>query len=123
SATIARGAHLASALGKCADCHGDGLGGNVMVDDPALGRLSAPNLTRGRGGVTADFAMADWDRAIRHGVRPDGTGLVVMPSEDYAALTDADLAALVGYLRQLPPVDREVPPSVIRMLGRALYLT
>src|SRR5690606_36563963 len=39
------------------------------------------------------------------------------------ALTDADLAALVGYLRQLPPVDRKVPPSVIRMLGRALYIT
>lgn len=122
SAVLARGAHLAGALGKCAECHGDDLGGKVIVDDPALGRLSAPNITSGSGGVTAGFSMADWDMAIRHGVRPDGTGLLLMPSDDYAPLTDSDLAALVSYLRQLPPVDREMPRSTLRTVGRALYL-
>ena len=60
-----------------------------MVVPPAT-LLAVPNITRGRGGVTADFTLADWDRALRHGVRPDGSGLVLMPSEDYAALTDHD---------------------------------
>lgn len=122
SALLARGAHVAGALGKCADCHGSDFGGNVIVDDPALGILSAPNLTRGSGSVTADFAMVDWDRAIRHGVRRDGTGLILMPSDDWARLSDGDLVALVGYLRQLPPVDREMPRSALRLVGRALYL-
>lgn len=122
SATLARGAHLAGPLGKCAECHGDDYGGKILADDPAIGLLSVPNITRGRGGVTADFAMADWDRVLRHGVAPDGRGLVLMPSEDYATLTDADLAALVAYLRQLPPVDREMPHPSIRLVGRALML-
>lgn len=122
SVTLARGAHLAGPLGKCAECHGDDYGGKILADDPAIGLLSVPNITRGRGGVTADFAMADWDRVLRHGVAPDGRGLVLMPSEDYATLTDADLAALVGYLRQVPPVDREMPRPSIRLVGRALLL-
>ncbi|MHB1224709.1 MAG: c-type cytochrome [Gemmatimonadaceae bacterium] len=122
SALLARGAHLAGALGKCAECHGDDMGGKILVDDPAIGLLSVPNVTSGRGGVTSDFTLADWDRALRHGVRRDGTGLVLMPSEDYAVLTDDDFVALVSYLRQLPPVDREMPRPSIRLVGRALYL-
>ena len=31
--------------------------------------------------------------AIRHGVKPDGRPLLIMPSEDYNRFTDADLAA------------------------------
>ncbi len=124
SAMLARGAHLAGAIGKCAECHGDDLGGKIMADDPALGLLVAPNITSGRGGVTADFAMADWDLVIRHGVRPtDSTTLILMPSEDYAPMTDGDLAALVTYLRQIPPVDRVMPPhSELRMVGRGLLV-
>jgi cytochrome c553 len=122
SALLARGAHLAGPLGKCADCHADDFGGKILVDDPAIGLLAVPNITRGRGGVTADFTLADWDRALRHGVGPDSSGLVLMPSEDYAALSDGDFVALVSYLRQLAPVDREMPRPAIRLVGRALYL-
>jgi len=121
-ATLARGRHLATAIGKCAACHGDDLGGKVMIDDPALGRAVSANLTRGRGGRPADWSIADWDRAIRHGVRRDGTGLLIMPSNDYAPMSDEDLAALAAYLETLPPVDRELPPSQIRLVGRALYV-
>jgi len=121
-ATIARGRHLATAIGKCAACHGPDLGGNVMIDDPALGRAVAANLTRGRGGLPADWSIADWDRAIRHGVRRDGTGLVIMPSQEYTYMSDQDLAALAAYLETLAPVDRELPPTQIRLVGRALYV-
>jgi cytochrome c553 len=121
-ALLARGEHMATAIGKCAACHGDDFGGQVMVDDPALGRAVSANLTRGRGGVGADYTMADWERAIRHGVGRDGRGLVIMPSDDFAPMSDADLAALVAYLRQLPPVDRELPRTALRFVGRALFV-
>lgn len=120
SAMVARGAHLAGPIGKCADCHGDDLGGQIMVDDPALGRLAAPNITS--GGVTAAYTLADWNRAVRHGVARDGRGLLVMPATDYAPMSDADLVALVTYLRQVPAVERAQPTSRLRVVGRALYV-
>jgi len=121
SALVARGQHVATALAKCAACHGDDFGGKVFIDDPALGRLAASNLTP--GGPTAQFTMADWDRAVRHGVRPDGRGLLVMPSDEFVHMSDADFAAVVAYLRQLPPVTRELPSTTLRFVGRALLAT
>ena len=52
SATIARGARLIIADG-CTDCHTQDLGGKVMADDPAFGRLVAANLTSGEGVIVA----------------------------------------------------------------------
>lgn len=118
-AAVAWGGHLVNAVTACQDCHGHDLSGTVMSDDP-VGVMGAPNLTRGRGGVGADFTDADWVRAIRHGVHRDGTSLIVMPSYAYARLSDRDLGAMVAYLKQLPPVDNEVPGLRLRPLGRAL---
>ena len=69
--------------------------------------IRAPNITGGPGGVTAAYKPVDWVRAIRHGIRPNGRPLMVMPSEEYNRLTDADLAAVVAYIRQLPPKSGE----------------
>jgi mono/diheme cytochrome c family protein len=38
-------------------------------------------------------------------------------------MSDADFAALVAFLRQLPPVDRTTPPPNVRLVGRALFAT
>lgn len=121
SAALARGRHLVEAIGKCQDCHGADYGGQVMMDDPVFARLAASNLTSGRGGI-GGYTDADFERAIRHGVRRDGRPLFFMPAEAYAVLSDADLAAVIGYLRTLPPVDRETPPPSIGPVARALYL-
>jgi mono/diheme cytochrome c family protein len=43
-----------------------------------------------------------------------------MPSEVFTHLSDTDLGAIIGYLKQLPPVDREVPETRFGPLGRAL---
>jgi cytochrome c553 len=43
-----------------------------------------------------------------------------MPSEVYAHLSDADLAAIVAFLERLPPVDRELPSTRFGPMGRAL---
>jgi mono/diheme cytochrome c family protein len=123
AATVARGEHLVIVHTKCGDCHGVDLGGAVFIDDPALGRVPAPNLTAGRGGVGLTFSDADYARAIRHGIAPDGHPLLVMPADDWARMSDEDTAAVIAYVRSVPPVDRELPPLEVRPLGRALIAT
>jgi len=115
---LARGEHLVNTLG-CRDCHGADLSGQVFADAPPL-RATASNLTSGQGGIGTHYSVADWDRAIRHGVPPSGRALQIMPSSGYHHLTDADAAALIAYLQSLPAVDRELPPTEIRPLGRLL---
>lgn len=117
---LERGRHLAVTRG-CTDCHGADLGGNVIMEEPPIGRLAGPNLTGGKGGVVAGFNSTDWERAIRHGVKSDGHGLLFMPTTDFASLTDADAAALIAWLIQQPPVDREQAPSYVGPIGRALF--
>jgi hypothetical protein len=94
----------------------------VYLDAGPLGIVAGPNLTRGRGGRGATFTDADWERAIRYDLRHDGTSLIVMPSEIYVYLSEEDLAALIAYLKQVPPVDRELPATHLRLLGRALLV-
>lgn len=117
-ATIARGQHLVTAVAKCTDCHGDDLGGKVMVDDPLAGRLVGPNLTRGSNATaSSDEALV---RAIVHGVGDGGRPLVAMPARDYAALGREDVAAIVAYVRQAPRVERELPPTRLGPVLRVL---
>ncbi len=122
-AALARGKHVATAIGKCMDCHGADLGGKVFIDDPAMGQVIAPNLTAGDGGIGKRYTDADLERAVRHGIAPEGRGLLVMPSDEYYHLSDEDAASLFAYLRSLPPVDRTLPPSRLGPLGRGLYLS
>jgi mono/diheme cytochrome c family protein len=121
SVGLERGRHLVEVIGTCAVCHGDDFGGKVLVDDFAMGRLTSSNLSSGRGGI-GDYTDSDYERAIRHGVGRDGRALIFMPAEAYNVLTDADLAAMIGYLRRLPPVDRESKPPSVGPVARALYV-
>jgi mono/diheme cytochrome c family protein len=119
AAAAARGKHLAEARYGCAACHGGNLGGGVMLDDRAIGTILGPNLTRGRGSRTDGYAMADWDRIVRHGVKPDGTG-ALMPSEDFFRMSDSELSDIVAYARSLPPVDAAVPAPSLAPIGKIL---
>jgi cytochrome c553 len=57
------------------------------------------------------YSDEDFDRAIRRGLRPDASSLWVMPSQGYVYVRDADIAALLGYLRALKPAGRTTPPA------------
>ncbi len=119
SATIERGRHLATAIGKCVDCHGEDLGGQIMDMGP-VGSFRAANLTRGKGGLAPAWTDADFVRAIRHGVAPDGRGLVFMPSGAYQGFSEADLAAVIAYVKSAAPVDRELAPTSVGPIGRLI---
>lgn len=118
---IERGRHIVETR-ACADCHGKDFGGAKVIDDPLAGVFNAPNLTRGEGGVPADFTDVDFVRAIRHGLARDGRPLVLMPSAEYTAMSDEDTAGVVAYLKSLPPVNRARGKVAPGPLIRALLL-
>lgn len=104
-----RGRRLATGVALCSFCHGHDLGGRIVVDDPWLGSLYAPNLTSGRGGLGATRSDEELARAIRWGVDPAGRSLVLMPSEHLGQLTDRDLRDIIAFLRAAPAVSRRTP--------------
>jgi mono/diheme cytochrome c family protein len=116
---LQRGRYLFESRG-CVECHGADGSGREFVNDKKGLRIAGPNITP--QGVTAAYKAEDWVRTIRHGVRPNGTPLMVMPSEDYNRFTDQDLSALVSYVRGLPPRNGgaaiiEFPPPVRVLYG------
>jgi mono/diheme cytochrome c family protein len=120
AAAIARGRYLYSSR-ACAECHGASGGGRVFVDDGKGLRLAGPHISPGVGNVTAAYRDEDWVRTIRHGVKPDGRPLMIMPSEDYNRLTNTDLAALVGYIKQMPATNGGAAVLDLPLPMRALY--
>lgn len=114
AASVQRGRYLFNSRG-CTECHGADGAGREFINDGKGMVVHAPNITAGPGGVVAAYRAEDWVRTIRHGVKPDGRPAFIMPSEDYARMTDEDLAALVAYTGLDPPrfpgqAGREVRP-------------
>lgn len=119
-AALKLGKYLFDSRG-CGECHGSDGRGRVMIDDPNGPYVKTPNITAGAGGVVAGYTEADWVRAIRHGVNPKGRALLIMPDEDYNRLNDADFAALVAYVRSLPPMAGEAAEIRMPAIVKALY--
>ena len=118
-ARLDHGRYLFNTRG-CAECHGEnGAGKNVILDGAM--RIDAPNITMGEHSVIRAYRAADWVRTVRHGVKPDGTPVLIMPSDDYNRLTDADMAALLAYLTQLPPVTGATAVKALPGTVKALY--
>ena len=119
SASAERGELIAITRG-CTDCHDEGMKGKVFLDI-GEGLIVAPNLTKGRGGIGDRYAgLQDWERAIRHGVRPDSTVLLpYMPYDFFNRLSDSDVASVSAYLERLPAVDNELPATKLRFPGYA----
>ncbi len=120
AASLERGRYLYRSRG-CTECHGVDGGGKDVVNDGKGMHVHAPNITPGPGSVVKHYQVVDWVRVIRHGVKPDGRPAIVMPSEDYARLTDADLGAMVAYLRQMPPASGQGAVLQLPPLVKTLY--
>jgi mono/diheme cytochrome c family protein len=120
-AAIARGKYLAENVAVCTECHGTDFGGKVVEENAAMGRLVAANITRGRGGLPADYSDQDFVRVLTHGVKRDGRSVIFMPVVDYR-FTAEDLGALIAYVKSVPPVDRTVPTMSVGPVARALGL-
>ncbi len=106
----------------CQECHDANLGGKVFNDDLIFGRIIAPNLTRGKGGVGGQYSDADFVRLLRHGVRPSGKPVIIMPAELFTHLSAEDLGVIIAYVKSLPPVDNELPRTSLGVLGRGMIV-
>ena len=119
-AAVERGRYLFDSRG-CAVCHGANGSGRIFEDDGKGLKLAGPHISPGAGSVTAAYRDEDWVRTIRHGVKPDGRPALIMPSEDYNRFTDADLAALVGYIKQMPATSGGAAVLALPLPMRVLY--
>ena len=110
---VKRGFYLTT-IGHCMECHtpkvngrhdykGNLGAGGYQFKGPwgvSVSRNITPHPQNGIGG----WSDAEVKRAITHGVRKDGSKLLPpMGYEWYATMTDADLSAIVAYLRTIPP--------------------
>lgn len=118
AAALERGSYLFQTRG-CAECHGANGAGREFVNDGKGTRIVGANITP--AGEVAKYTPEDWVRTIRHGVKPDGRPVMVMPSEDYNRFTDADLAAVVAYVRSLPPMTGGEAVVDLPLPARVLY--
>ncbi len=82
-----------------------------MFDVPMVGRVVAPNLFSAAQRLSANELAV----LIRHGVRPDGRSLMIMPSEAFHALNDRDLGRVVALLKSKPA--RSDGPGAAIQLG------
>ncbi|WP_294121809.1 c-type cytochrome [Sphingomonas sp.] len=106
AAKLAHGKRLAI-IHDCTGCHGDNLQGlNVTADDPNYGDMNAPNVTL----LMAKYSDDDFRKFIRSGVPKDGRDFWFMPVESFQFLSDADLDALIAYLRTFKPEGTQLPP-------------
>jgi len=119
---LERGQHLVESRYACRECHGKNFGGGVMVEAAPVGHLFGPNLTNGKGSRVAHYRAVDWDRAVRHGVRPDGTPLV-MPSQDFRNLTDQELSDVVVYIQSQAPIDQTMPRATLGPILKVMTAT
>lgn len=119
SAAYALGKHVSEIRG-CMGCHGNNLaGGRAFVDETTpIGILYASNITSGKGGLT--YTDQDWVRTLRHGLGKDGKPLWFMPSHEICHISNQEMAALIGYVKKQPPVDKTVLAKSIKPLGRVL---
>ncbi len=118
-AALDRGAYLYKSRG-CADCHGADGAGKVLIDDGGL-FVKTPHISPGAGSVTSDYKPEDWVRTIRHGVKPNGEPVFIMPSEDFNRLTDADTGAIIAYVRSMPAVAGTATELRVPLVVRFLY--
>ena len=113
-----RGKHLATISG-CNGCHGANYEGKDFINEAPIGYVPAPNLTP--AGPVANYTDEDWVKAIRHGIAKDGRLMVIMPSNHYSAYGDDDLAALISYMKTLPPAENKFSSRDIQFPGSIIF--
>lgn len=109
---IERGRYLVTA-GDCAACHtrpdgGKPFAGGRPIETP-FGNVVAANITPDKQTGIGAWTDEDFDKAVRQGIRPDGSRLYpAMPYTSYTKMTPDDVKAMHAYLSTIAPVHNEV---------------
>ncbi|SFZ82974.1 Cytochrome c, mono-and diheme variants [Devosia enhydra] len=121
--SVERGEYIVTSIGACGSCHTPigpqgfdetkALSGRLVEDVEAFTAI-APNITP--ASRISGWSDAELARAIREGIRPDGSLIgPPMPFEVYKGISDDDLASIVQYLRTVPAVENDPGTSTYRM--------
>ncbi len=124
-ARLDRGAYLMKSIVACGNCHtpqgpqgplpGRELAGGLVFEEKPF-TAYASNITPERETGIGKWTDAQLVAAIREGRRPDGSIIgPPMPIGLYRHMSDADVAAIVAYMRSVPAVKNAVPKSQYRM--------
>ena len=113
---VVRGAYLVRA-GGCFSCHtaagGQALAGGRPLATP-FGTFYTPNITPDRQTGIGRWTDAQFVRALREGVRPDGANYFpVFPYPSFTGITDADALAIKAYLFSVRPIRQVNQPHEI----------
>ena len=109
---VEHGHRIADVLG-CTGCHKADLTGEDW-GDPEFGTLWTSNLSR----ALARYDDAALERAIRGGLRHDGSDLLAMPSFLFTQIGAEDMSALIAFLRSVPPSGVDHPLPALGPAGR-----
>ncbi|MBB1285830.1 cytochrome c [Flavisolibacter sp. BT320] len=129
STVIAKGKQLALVTKGCVHCHSPinnidsvlklggepSLAGAKKFETP-FGTFYTPNLTPDAKtgiGAMSDAAIA---RVLRYGVKSNGEA--VLPFMQGLDMSDADMTAVISYLRSLKPVETQIPENDFTLVGR-----
>ena len=114
--TLTQGKYVAMAA-DCASCHttpgGKPYAGGAPLKSP-LGTLYGPNITQDKNTGIGNWTKADFEKALRRGIRKDGSYLYpAMPYDAYTKMSAADLDALWVYMQTIPAVANTPPPNTL----------
>jgi mono/diheme cytochrome c family protein len=117
--SIERGASIFAA-GGCAECHTDKknkgaplAGGRALAT--AFGIFYSPNITPDPTDGIGRWSDADFIRALRRGIAPDGRHYYpVFPYPSFTLMTDRDMLDLKAFLFAQAPVARPSKPHALR---------
>ena len=122
-ALIARGDYLVNSIVACGNCHtppagpmqGVEFAGTMLLDEEPM-TVFASNISPDQQTGIGNWSDAELIRAIREGIRPDGSLIgPPMPFGLYRQVSDEDMAAIVAYVRSVKPVSNAVPKSEYRI--------
>jgi mono/diheme cytochrome c family protein len=113
---VARGRYVALAA-DCRSCHtapgGEPYAGGTPLHS-AFGTIYGTNITTDVQSGIGSWSRADFERALRRGVRRDGAYLYpAMPYGSYTKMTADDMDALWAYMRTLPAVRNTIPKNTL----------
>jgi mono/diheme cytochrome c family protein len=122
---LERGDYLVNGIVACGNCHtpqgpdgpveGMEFAGQLVIDwEPFT--AYAPNITPDPETGIGGWSKQDIVRAIRDGLRPDGTLIgPPMPIGLYRGISDADAEAIATYVMSVPAVKNDLPASEYRI--------
>src|SRR5436190_236463 len=116
---VERGRYLVESIVGCGNCHtpqgpngpvwNRALSGGPPIEEPNVFMALPSNITPDPETGIGKWTDTQIKTAIREGKRPDGTLIgPPMPFDQYRGIADADLDAIVAYLRTVPAISNKV---------------